>query len=744
MKFKTQLLTLIFAITSSAFIVSCTSDDSPSYTATCGDGIQNGDETGVDCGGSACEPCAANSTLEGDVTGDITLDASIEYQLTSAYVVRDGASLTIPAGTVIKATGGTAAYIAVAQGGKIYVQGTADKPVVMTSGATSPAAGNWGGLVVCGKAPTNVAIGGTTATSEVADLTYGGSIANDNSGSIRYLRIEYTGATFTNDKEFNGLSLFGVGSGTTLEYVQSYEGGDDGIEFFGGTVNGRYLVSTRSGDDSIDFADGWNGTGEYWYISEGAKAGIEGSNNGDNGDAAPVTNATLKNITVVGPVGEGALYYKEGGGNFNIDNFYIAGVNLGVKVKDTDAEAGVRIEADNLVMTNVQFAENTSGFTYTDYTGANQDFIQEGIATGAGNGAAAPDWAAGWTKGLDNSGVTSENLAGIVTGNVSLNASIEYKLTSSFVVKDGGSLTIPAGTVIKATGGTASYIAVAQGGKIFVEGTATNPVVMTSGAASPAAADWGGLVVCGKAPTNVTAPATSEVADLTYGGSISDDNSGSIRYLRLEYTGANFTPNKEFNGLSLFGVGSGTTVEYVQSYEGSDDGIEFFGGTVNGKYLVSTNSQDDGIDFADGWAGTGENWYITGAAKAGVEGSNNGDNGNATPVTNATLKNITVIGPVSEGALYYKEGGGKFNIDNFYTSGINLGIKVKSTDAEAAVRIEAGDLVITNIEFANQATGFNATDYAGANQSFYTTGTATGAGNGASAPDWAAGWTKGL
>ncbi|MDY0781280.1 hypothetical protein [Tenacibaculum sp. IB213877] len=738
---KKQILTLMMLVASFAFLTSCGGDDNPIQTATCSDGIQNGDETGVDCGGSSCQPCEEATALEGDVTSNVTLDASKTYELKGAYVVRDGGVLTIPAGTRIEATGGTASYIAVAQGGKIYVDGNSDNPVVMTSGAASPAAADWGGLVVCGKAPTNV---GSTATSEVADLTYGGTDVNDNSGSIRYLRIEYTGATFNSSKEFNGLSLFGVGAGTTVEYVQSYEGGDDGIEFFGGTVNGKYLVSTNSGDDSIDFADGWAGTGEYWYISGGAKAGIEGSNNGDNGDATPVTNATLKNITVVGPVTEGALYFKEGGGNFSIDNFYIASVDLGVKVKDTDAEAAVRIENGELVMTNVQFANNTAGFSLTDYTGLNQDFIQQGIATGAGNGAAAPDWAAGWTRGLDNSGVTTENLAGEVTGDVSLNADVEYLLTSSFVVKDGGKLTIPAGTTIKATGGTASYIAVAQGGQIFINGEANNPVIMTSGSNTPAAADWGGLVVCGKAPTNVGSVATSEVADLTYGGTDVNDNSGSIRYLRIEYTGATFNSSKEFNGLSLFGVGAGTTLEYVQSYEGGDDGIEFFGGTVNGKYLVSTNSGDDSIDFADGWAGTGEYWYISGGAKAGIEGSNNGDNANATPVTNATLKNITVVGPVSEGALYFKEGGGNFNIDNFYISGVDLGVKVKDTDAEAAARIENGDLVMTNVEFANNLSGFSLTDYTGLNQDFIQQGITTGAGNGAAAPDWATGWTRGL
>ena len=737
---KKQFLTTFMMIAALAIITSCGSDDPISTTASCTDGIQNGNETGIDCGGN-CTPCIENNILEGDVSEDVFLDASIEYQLAAAYIVRDGGTLTIPAGTVIKATGGTSSYIAVAQGGKIFIEGTAANPVVMTSSAANPAASDWGGLVVCGKAPTNV---GATATSEVADLTYGGTVSNDNSGSIRYLRLEYTGATFNSSKEFNGLSLFGVGAGTTIEYVQSFEGGDDGIEFFGGTVNGKYLVSTNSGDDSIDFADGWSGIGEYWYISGGAKAGIEGSNNGDNGNATPVTSPLVMNVTVVGPVTEGALYYKEGGGEFNFQNFYIANSNLGVKVKDTDAEAGVRIEAGELVMQNVQFANNASGFAQTDYTGANQSFIEQGVTTGAGNGAAAPDWAAGWTRGLSNSGVTTENLAGEITTDVVLNADIEYELTSSFIVQEGGSLTIPAGTTIKATGGTSSYIAVAQGGKIFIEGTASDPVVMTSGTANPSASDWGGLVVCGKAPTNVGSVATSEVADLTYGGSISDDNSGSIQYLRLEYTGATFNSSKEFNGLSLFGVGSGTTVEYVQSFEGGDDGIEFFGGTVNGKYLVSTNSGDDSIDFADGWAGTGEYWYISGGAKAGIEGSNNGDNGNATPVTNATLKNITVVGPVTEGALYYKEGGGNFNIDNFFISGANLGVKVKSSDTEAGVRIENNALIMTNVQFENNATGFEITDYTGANQSFVGTGTATGAGNGAAKPSWAEGWTRGL
>jgi len=739
---KKSLFAFIIAIAAVTFIVSCSKDsNNDPVAASCSDGIQNGDETGVDCGGSACSACLDN-ILNGDVTGDVILDASVEYQLTGAYVILDGGSLTIPAGTVIKATGGTSAYIAVARGAQIFVNGNSASPVVMTSGSANPAAGDWGGLVIAGDAPTNK---GANVLSEVGDVTYGGTNANDNSGSIRYLRVEYTGATFSNDKEFNGISLFGVGAGTTFEFVQSYNGGDDGIEFFGGTVTGDNLVSVGSGDDSIDFADGWSGNGTNWYILGGAKAGIEGSNNGDDGNATPVTTTTLTNITVVGPVTEGALFFKEGGGNFTINNFYTSNVSLGIKVTASDAAAASRIEAGNLTISNIQFANAPSSLVITDYAGANQSFYTEGVNSGAGSGSASPDWAAGWTIGLDNSGPSgTENLAGEVTGDVELNASVEYLLTGSFLVKSGGSLRIPAGTTIKATGGTAAYIAVERGGEIFIEGTASDPVVMTSGASSPAAGDWGGLVLAGDAPTNKGTNVLSEVGDVFYGGNNPNDSSGSIRYLRVEYTGATFSNDKEFNGVSLFAVGAGTTFEFVQSLNGGDDGIEFFGGTVTGNNLVSVGSGDDSIDFADGWNGNGSNWYIKNGAKAGIEGSNNGDDGNATPVTTTTLSNISVVGPVTEGALFFKEGGGNFTITNFYTNAVNLGVKVTSSDAAAAARIEAGALSISPMQFENPVSGWAVTDYTGANQSFVTEGPTSGAGNGAGAPTWANGWTSGL
>lgn len=336
-----------------------------------------------------------------------------------------------------------------------------------------------------------------------------------------------------------------------------------------------------------------------------------------------------------------------------------------------------------------------------------------------------------------------------------LDPSKTYYLTGSFIVKDGAKLTIPAGTVIKATentDGIVRYIGVSQGAQIFINGTATNPVVMTSAKATPTKSDWGGLVICGKAPINTSATAggtaSAEVSDLTYGGSNTTDNSGIIKYLRIEYTGYAYSATKEFNGLSLFGVGSGTTLEYVHANHNGDDGIEFFGGTVNGKYLVSTDSDDDSIDFADGWAGTGEFWYIKNTAKAGIEGSNNGTNGAATPMTNATLKNISIVKGTlanSEHALYIKEGGGKWTASNIYVDGaFTKGIKISSTDTPALASVTAGTITFNPIQFSNTASGFVNSEYAGTNTTYINVGNNTGAGNGATAPSWTTGWTAGL
>lgn len=345
--------------------------------------------------------------------GEVILDANTVYQLTGAIKVADGATLTIPAGTVIEATGGTSAYIAVAQGGKIYVNGTASNPVIMTSGNAVQAPADWGGLVICGKAPINTVTGGaSTAQSEVADLTYGGTIANDNSGSIRYLRIEYTGANFSAVKEFNGVSLFGVGSGTTFEYVQCYHGADDGFEFFGGTVNTSNLVSYGNEDDQFDWTEGWNGTNTNWYGKEAfgkGNRGIEADNYELGFANTPVSNPSIINLTLVGPgsTADAVVYAENQGlklrrGTKGIfSNVYLSGWKEGINVEHDETIAGV---GTSLKVTNVKFVDIATNSKGKNTAGVATDVTAVATvldtATGAGNGAIAPTWTTGWTLGL--------------------------------------------------------------------------------------------------------------------------------------------------------------------------------------------------------------------------------------------------------------------------------------------------------------------------------------------------------
>jgi hypothetical protein len=352
--------------------------------------------------------------------GIVTLDATKTYKLTGKVQVNNGATLTIPAGTIIQGTGGTQSYIAVAQGGKINVEGTAAKPVVMTSGLAKKAAGDWGGLVICGKAPINRINGGQgTAQSEVADLTYGGTVANDNSGSLKYLRIEYAGAAFNSEKEFNGLSLFGVGSGTTIDYVEFYQGADDGVEFFGGTVNTSNLVSIGNEDDQFDWTEGWSGTNTNWYgkldFGKGNR-GIEADNFELGYAFTPIANPSITNLTLVGPgsapttgtwlendamkLRRGTkgvftnLFFSNWKVGFNVENNEtIAFIPTGLKAVNVNYTTDVATKTSGKLNA---VAPATSGLS-TDVSGI---VTSTGTSTGAGNGAAMPTWAAGWSVGF--------------------------------------------------------------------------------------------------------------------------------------------------------------------------------------------------------------------------------------------------------------------------------------------------------------------------------------------------------
>jgi len=252
-----------------------------------------------------------DENLSGSITDLKTLDASVTYILDGPLLVEEGGVLTIPAGTTIKANKSFSSYILVLQGGKINVNGTADKPVMMTSNSTNPEQGDWGGLIINGRAPLTRGTDGKSqigSTEINSSYYYGGEAENDNSGSLTYLILAYTGARNSADVEHNGLTLNGVGNGTKIENIYIPNGADDGVEFFGGSVNVKNLLVVNSDDDMFDVTQGWNGTLENCYgiweanyaSTEADPRGVEadGNHDGNYPTHTRQSDFTIKNMTI--------------------------------------------------------------------------------------------------------------------------------------------------------------------------------------------------------------------------------------------------------------------------------------------------------------------------------------------------------------------------------------------------------------------------------------------------------------
>ena len=264
----------------------CTAMVSALALTSCGD-----DNEGDGNGGDGSSIVFNGNTLTGSLTGKETLEAK-EYILSGIVVIENGGELTIPAGTTIKARQGFSNYLLVAQGGKIYANGTKDEPIIFTADEDNAKSGHWGGIIINGKAP----ISGdkedksNTALAEINNkYPYGGNNAADNSGVMTYVSICYAGARSTQDIEHNGLTLNGVGNGTTIENIYVLESADDAIEFFGGTVNVKNLLAVNPDDDIFDFTQGYCGTLSNCYgiwesdyaSTEADPRGIEADGNFD-------------------------------------------------------------------------------------------------------------------------------------------------------------------------------------------------------------------------------------------------------------------------------------------------------------------------------------------------------------------------------------------------------------------------------------------------------------------------------
>jgi len=259
--------------------------------------------------------------------------------------------------------------------------------------------------------------------------------------------------------------------------------------------------------------------------------------------------------------------------------------------------------------------------------------------------------------------VTAQNLAGNLTSDLTLNSGIAHNLTGALLVKSGATLTIEAGTTINAlAGGTDVYILVERGGKIIADGTAANPIKFSSSATIPKAGDWGGIILNGNAPISRQDGADSNAAtevknSILFGGSDAADNSGILNYVIMEYTGARIDDEAEHNGLTLNGVGSGTTISNIAILNGDDDGIEFFGGTVDATNILVVNAKDDMFDFSQGYVGTCTNLYgirengytaVTSDPR-GIEADGNLDGNSPSDIneSNFTVNGVTIINNAS-------------------------------------------------------------------------------------------------
>lgn len=303
-----------------------------------------GDDGAGTGGGDAQSETALQGSLE-----TMTLTADKVWTLKGIVVVPEGKTLTIEAGTTIVGDKGTLGTLVIQRGGKIIAEGTADKPIVFTSALPvgNRSAGDWGGVVVLGKAPINEAGGEAEIEGFTDPQTYGGGASpdpNDSSGSLKYVRIEFAGIEIAPDNEINGLTLGGVGKGTKIDFVQVKNALDDCFEFFGGTVDAKHLVCYNNQDDGLDFDSGYTGSIQFYFhrsdptIADDAN-GFECDNDADDPGVTPVTNPTISNVTLCGPNSDpakqqyGFLFRR--GFHANIMNAFVTGFEAGVDFRNT-------------------------------------------------------------------------------------------------------------------------------------------------------------------------------------------------------------------------------------------------------------------------------------------------------------------------------------------------------------------------------------------------------------------------
>jgi hypothetical protein len=719
-----------------------------------------------------------------NVTANITVDtrwtAGTTYYLKSQIYVKNNATLTIEPGVVIRGDHtAVGAGLFVTKGAKLIANGTATSPIVFTSDNApgARAKGDWGGIILLGKGAYNINNGINNIEGIVAspDTEFGGGLTPDNadnSGSLKYVRIEFAGYVYAANQEINGLTFGAVGSGTTIDYVQVSHSNDDSFEWFGGAVNCKHLVAFRGLDDDFDTDNGFSGKVQFCLgvrdpnVADvpaiSTSEGFESDNNATGDSATPFTTAIFSNCTMVGPTYRATLPnggtlnvgYKRGARlrkntklsiynsifidyleglhidssgsalngaaelnavnnelmfknnilagittpakivqisatnnnpNFNIANWFNASNNTGLATPITNA--GILTlpynTADGSIYTGLDYRPSATSIALTGASFTDFQPIVDVPYIGAFAPAPVAMWTDNWTNFDPQNAVyptPTVNVTANITVDTRWTAGSTYYLKGQIYVKNNATLTIDPGVVIRGDHtAVGAGLFVTKGAKLIANGTATSPIVFTSDNAPGARAkgDWGGVILLGKGAYNINNGINNiegivASPDTEFGGGLTPDNadnSGSLKYVRIEFAGYVYAANQEINGLTFGAVGSGTTIDYVQVSHSNDDSFEWFGGAVNCKHLVAFRGLDDDFDTDNGFSGKVQ--FCLGvrdpnvadvpaiSTSEGFESDNNATGDSATPFTTAIFSNCTMVGPTYRATL---PNGGTLNV----------------------------------------------------------------------------------
>ncbi len=700
---------------------------------------------------------APTVTVSTTITSNTTWTSNNVYLIQGLVYVKNGATLTIQPGTVIRGDASIPnSSLIITKGSKINAVGTSTNPIVFTSSKSegSRAKGDWGGVIILGKGTLNRP-GGTANIEGIAastDTEFGGGTSpdnEDNSGNLKYIRIEYGGYVFNTDQEINGLTLGAVGRNTVIDFVQCSFINDDAFEWFGGTVNASHLVAYKCLDDNWDTDNGYSGSVQFCLAvrdpnisdqsSGSTSEGFESDNDAAGSSNTPQTTCVFSNVTEIGPFRGSTLSswpttfkfrraarFRRNSG-IKLLNSVLTDYPYGVFIDGTacraNLQSGTTVFKNNIVAGCFRASEpgtantvldslyssskfkndsllNTSGILISPYDSLSPDFrpeigslalsnvnftdaafnnrkiivsaassIREVTYRGAFAPAPSIQWTDGWTEWDPQNKVypaPTVTVSGTITSNTTWTSGNTYLISGLVYVASGVTLTIEAGTVIRgdATVPNSSLI-ITKNARLIANGTVNSPIVFTSSKTegTRAVGDWGGVIILGRASLNrpggvANIEGIAASTSTEFGGGATpndDDNSGSLKYLRIEFGGYIFNTDQEINGLTLGAVGRGTTIDYVQCSFINDDAFEWFGGTVNCAHLVSYRCLDDHWDTDNGYNGSVQfclgvrdpniSDQSSGSTSEGFESDNDAAGSSNNPQTRALFTNVTEIGP---------------------------------------------------------------------------------------------------